>query len=381
MPVAARQSTSRLDRSRLIDVVVVAVTLTIGFAFLAVVVAETDPPRDEIVVQAAVGVAATLTLWWRRRWPLAVALLMVPLSFLSSMVQIAGLVAVFTVAVWRPAGVAVAAAVAFWLPTLVLHGIESDADTSYLAAVLFSATLSAAAMGWGMFVRARRQLLASLRERAHRAEAEQHERVSRAQQAERTRIAREMHDVLGHRLSLLGMHAGALEYRPDASPSELAAAAGTVREQARLALRDLREIVGVLRDGSEEPTTPQPTLADLPELVAESTTAGMRVDAHLDVADAPNPTGRHAYRIVQEALTNARRHAPGEVVVLRVEGDATRGITITTTNAVVDGSRDDGAASGLVGMAERARLVGGRLEHGRSGDGRYTLTAWLPWST
>ena len=190
-----------------------------------------------------------------------------------------------------------------------------------------------------------------------------------------------MHDVLGHRLSLLGMHAGALEYRPDASPAELAAAAGTVREQAGLAMRDLREIVGVLREDVAEPTTPQPTLADLPALVAESTRAGMRVDARLDVAAAPNPTGRHAYRIVQEALTNARRHAPGEVVVLRVEGDARHGITITTTNPVAAVSCRDGAANGLVGMAERARLVGGRLEHGTTVDGRYRLTAWLPWST
>ena len=322
-----------------------------------------------------------VALWWRRRWPLAIALLMVPLSFLSSMVQIAGLVAVFGVAVRRRAAVAVVAAVAFWLPTLILHGIDADADWSYLAAVLFSATLAAAAMGWGMFVRARQQLVASLRERAQRAEAEQHERVARAQQAERARIAREMHDVLGHRLSLLGMHAGALEYRPDASPAELAAAAGTVREQARLALRDLREIVGVLREDSDAPSTPQPTLADLPALVAESTTAGMHVDAHLDLADAPTPTGRHAYRIVQEALTNARRHAPGEVVELRVDGDARRGINITTTNRVVGGSGGDGPANGLVGMAERARLVGGRLEHGTSNDGTYTLTAWLPWST
>ena len=278
-PVTARRFTSRLGRRRIVDLVVIAATLTVGFVFLAAVITETGPPPGEVVVQAVVGVSATLLLWWRRRWPLAVALLMVPLSFLSSMVQIAGLVAVFTVAVCCRAGVAVAAAAAFWLPTLILHALASDSGQSYLAAVLFSATLAAAAMGWGMFVRARHQLLASLTERAQRAEDEQHERVTRAQQAERTRIAREMHDILGHRLSLLGMHAGALEYRPDASPAELAAAAGTVREQAGLALRDLRQIVGVLREDSDEPTTPQPTLADLPALVAESTVAGLRVDA------------------------------------------------------------------------------------------------------
>ena len=169
-----------------------------------------------------------------------------------------------------------------------------------------------------------------------------------------------MHDVLGHRLSLLGMHAGALEYRPDASPAELAAAAGTVREQARLALRDLREIVGVLREESDEPTTPQPTLADLPALVAESTTAGLRVDAHLDVIDPPNPTGRHAYRIVQEALTNARRHAPGEVVVLRVEATPAAGSTSRPPTRSSGESRD--RRSG-----ERAR------RHGRAGPaGRWT---------
>ena len=189
-----------------------------------------------------------------------------------------------------------------------------------------------------------------------------------------------MHDVLGHRLSLLSLHAGALEYRPEAPPAELTAAAGTVREQAQLALRDLRAIVGVLREDGAEPTNPQPTLADLPALVAESTMAGMRLDAHLDVAASPNPAGRHAYRIVQEALTNARRHAPGELVELRVAADATRGITITASNPVVDVPPGDHAASGLVGMTERARLVGGRLEHDTS-DGRYTLSAWLPWST
>ena len=369
------------DRARRVDAIVVVVAMAVGAAFLVAVVVENNPPRGEVAIQAIVGVVATLALWWRRRWPMAIALLMVPLSFVSAMVQVAGLVAVFTVSVLRRAALAVTAAVAFWLPTLVLHRIDADSVESYLAAVAFSATLAAAAMGWGMFVRARQQLVASLHQRALRAEADQHDRVARARQAERTRIAREMHDVLGHRLSLLSMHAGALEYRPDASPAELAEAAGTVREQARLALGDLRDIVAVLRDDSEEPQRPQPTLDDLPALVAESTTAGMSVDAYFDVPVAPAPTGRHAYRIVQEALTNARRHAPGEVVVLRVEGDEARGLTITTTNRVVGHPSSDCAASGLVGMAERARLVGGRLDHGTTIDGTYRVTAWLPWST
>ncbi len=102
---------------------------------------------------------------------------------------------------------------------------------------------------WGMFVRARRQLVHSLRERARRAEAEQQLRVEQARHHERERIAREMHDVLAHRISLLSLHAGALEFRPDAPAVEVAKAAGVIRDSAHQALQDLREVIGVLRGG------------------------------------------------------------------------------------------------------------------------------------
>ena len=170
-------------------------------------------------------------------------------------------------------------------------------------------------VAWGMFVRARRQLVLSLRDRAERAEAEQQLRVEQARQQERTRIAREMHDVLAHRISLLSLHAGALEFRPDAAPDEVARAAGVIRASAHEALEDLREVIGVLRDGSEagEPERPQPTLADLPALVDESR-AGRACACARGPArrrrGRPAGTGRSAYRIVQEGLTNARKHAP-----------------------------------------------------------------------
>ena len=106
----------------------------------------------------------------------------------------------------------------------------------------------AALVGWGQLARARRALIASLRERARRAEAEQGRRVAEARTAERTRIAREMHDVLAHRLSLLATYAGALEYRPDAPPEQLARAAGVVRAGVHQALDELREVIGVLRE-------------------------------------------------------------------------------------------------------------------------------------
>lgn len=184
--------------------------------------------------------------------------------------------------------------------------------------------LTVATVGWGMFVRSKRQLMVSLRDRARRAETEARLRAEQAQRLAREAIAREMHDVLAHRLTLLSVHAGALEFRPDAPRDEIARAAGVIRESAHEALQDLREIIGVLRAGdSEDAGRPQPTLAALDTLVAESRQAGMKVTLDQRVTSAasvPASVGRTAYRIVQEALTNARKHAPGAEVTVAVAG-------------------------------------------------------------
>jgi signal transduction histidine kinase len=197
-----------------------------------------------------------------------------------------------------------------------------------------------------------------------------------------------MHDVLAHRISLLSLHAGALEFRPDAPPDEVARAAGVIRSSAHQALEDLRVVIGVLRDDPDggEPERPQPTLADLPALIDESRGAGMRVahDWRLP-ADAvvPEGLGRNAYRIVQEGLTNARKHARGSAVDVSVEGAPGAGLTIEIRNRLpvgaFAGAEIPGAGTGIVGLTERAALAGGRLEHGRTDAGDYRLWAWLPW--
>jgi signal transduction histidine kinase len=194
-----------------------------------------------------------------------------------------------------------------------------------------------------------------------------------------------MHDVLGHRLSLLSVHAGALEFRPDAPAEEVARAAKVIRESAHQALQDLREIVGVLRAPVGE--LPQPTLVDLPQLVAESARAQMQVDLRTEVHDpVPESTGRTAYRIVQEALTNARKHAPGTAVQVRLSGTPGQGLTVEVHNAApaTDPGQEAAATSaplgqGLIGLAERVTLADGRLEHGPTADGGWRLSAWLPW--
>src|SRR5439155_16337511 len=134
-----------------------------------------------------------------------------------------------------------------------------------------------------------------------------------------------MHDVLAHRISLLSLHAGALEFRPDASPEEVARAAAVIRASAHQALEDLRAVIGILRDGADgdAPQPPQPTLAALPELLEESRGAGMRLHADVRIADlaaVPGSVGRHALRILQEALTNDRKHSAGATANVRLEG-------------------------------------------------------------
>jgi len=194
-----------------------------------------------------------------------------------------------------------------------------------------------------------------------------------------------MHDVLAHRLSLLSVHAGALEFNPDAPPEEVAAAASVIRESARSALDELRGVIGVLReDGSSDSLTqpPQPTLADLDALVAESRAAGMRITAEIELGEATTSgaAGRTAYRIVQEGLTNARKHAPGAAVTLSVrarDGDLRVQVRSLAPVAVVAAPLP-GAGTGLIGLAERVTLAGGELEHGVDPEGAFVLRARLP---
>jgi signal transduction histidine kinase len=334
------------------------------------------------------GAIASLALWWRRRWPVQVALFIAALNTFSASSALAGAVAVFTVAVHRRAAVAIALGALSVAVTPIFLSIHPDDETSFWVDMVVAVLAIGAVIAWGMFVRARRQLILSLRDRAERAEAEQHLRVEQARQHERTRIAREMHDVLAHRISLLSLHAGALEFRPDAPPDEVARAAGVIRASAHDALEDLRTVIGVLREAPDggDPERPQPTLGELPALIDESRQAGthVRFESRVeDVAAVPATTGRSAYRIVQEGLTNARKHAQGAAVEVVIDGGPGIGLTIEIRNRLPVGvgaePRIPGTGTGIVGLAERASLAGGRLEHGFTPAGDHRLWAWLPW--
>jgi signal transduction histidine kinase len=268
------------------------------------------------VVAGALGCAA---LWLRRRWPVELTLALVALSVVSGLVAVAMVVALFTVAVHRPPRTTAVVFACSLLAPLAYIVLRPEPGTPWVLMFLLGVAVQGGAVGWGLSVRHRRQLLLSERDRATRAETEAQLRAEQAQHRAREEIAREMHDVLGHRLSLLSMHAGALEFRPDAPAEQVADAAKVIRESAHQALQDLREVIGVLRAPVGE--LPQPTLADVQMLLAESGRAGMRVELRTETSGpAPEGIGRTAYRIVQEALTNARKHAPGAEVRVRLAG-------------------------------------------------------------
>lgn len=336
-----------------------------------------------------IGALACAAVWLRRRWPVGLAVAMVLVSVVSDTAGGASAVALFTLAVHRPFRyVGWIGGVSIGLMPFI-YWVRPDADVPFLVAVFFGVLINASVIGWGMFVRSRRQLLLSLRDRAIRAENEATLRAEQAQRLARESIAREMHDVLAHRLTLLSVHAGALEFRPDAPRQEIVRAAGVIRESAHEALQDLREVIGVLRGGGsdgEASGRPQPTLAALETLVAESREAGMKVALDHRVPDSaavPAAVGRTAYRIAQEGLTNARKHAPGAEVTVLVSGAPGEGLTLSVRNPPPPGDVPNvpGSGQGLIGLTERATLAGGRIEHGSADDGGFRVDAWLPWDS
>jgi signal transduction histidine kinase len=378
----------RTARDWVVDTLAFAIAVFGGLVIYGDTHDHNSYPEWFIAVDLLFGIGMCIALWWRRRYPVALAVAAVVVGAFSAMGGAAAAIAFFSLAVHRPFRV-VAPLVAGVLATQPIYmAIYPQQDVPYWVGLALSILIIGVVVIWGMFVRSRRQLLVTLRERAERNETEQRLRVEQARTQERARIAREMHDVLAHRISLLSLHAGALEFRPDAPPDEVARAAGVIRSSAHQALEDLRAVIGVLRDDPDgtAPERPQPVLTDLPALIDESRAAGMRVAYtwHLAPETAvPEALGRNAYRIVQEGLTNARKHARGSAVDVAVSGGPGDGLEIEVRNRLpvgaVAGAPIPGTGTGIIGLAERTSLAGGRLEHGRTDAGDYRLWAWLPW--
>ncbi|MCW2815840.1 MAG: histidine kinase, dimerization and phosphoacceptor region [Nocardioides sp.] len=359
-----------------------ALLMVVVSGFVWATIAQRMTP-ERFALDVALGVPAVALVWFRRRRPMTVAVLTLLCSAGSA--TAAGPAALASVSlssrrVW-PQVVAIGL-LNVGVATVFLRVHPAQETQTWWVALGTNIAFTAGMLAVGMYLGSRRELLWTLRARAERAEAEQELRAGQSRLEERGRIAREMHDVLAHRISQISMRAGALAYRDDLPPDDLREGVGVIRDAANQALDDLRGVLGVLRDGEGVLHAPQPTYADLDELVDEARRAGLRVDWTADVGDEPVPdaTGRTLYRVVQEGITNARKHAPGAEVSIALHGSPDAGIDVAVLNPLGFGpSAAPGAGLGLVGLAERAELAGGRIEH-RAVGGRFELRCWIPWA-
>lgn len=296
----------------------------------------------------------------------------------------------------------------YWIPVVALLSavvsffvfpVESSVGDLLLVTALTLA-MTALPVVIGLLRWSRRRQLRALRSEAATAHREA-QAVIRAEQAraektraeERTRIAREMHDTLSHRLALISTYAGALDYREDLDRETVRATARLVQQTASTASAELRTVLDVLREDPTD-TRPEPDLRQVDDLIQQVRSTGVTVDSVVqrpDLAQIPDTISRALYRMVQEALTNAVKHAPGAPVAIRWHGDDQR-VMLTVTNPLTEtnplrrgpGARDAGAGGsassggfGLIGLDERARALGGNVKTSQSAH-EFRLEATVP---
>ncbi|WP_320778331.1 sensor histidine kinase [Streptomyces sp. CRN 30] len=331
----------------------------------------------------ACALLAALVLPLRRHLPLAAFLLTIPSALFTDAV-FAPLAALYTLSSLdhRRSLLALCGllyAVSDFLPWRwwELRADSFAADDLGIAPVAYSVAWATAPVFLGQLVQARRELSLRL---AEISEAREHERLLTAQSvlsSERAQLAREMHDVVAHQVSLIAVQAGALQV--GTRDEETRQAAATIRRLSVQTLEELRHMVSVLRAAGSRPTelTPQPSLADLRRLVD---TSGIEAELRADLPGTlPPPVQRAVYRTVQEALTNVRKHAPGATATigLRREGGTVR-VTVTNTAPTRPALPLPGAHHGLIGLRQRAELLGGTVTTGPTADGGYELRLELP---
>jgi signal transduction histidine kinase len=269
------------------------------------------------------------------------------------------------------------------LALVVLARMLVVSEVSVLFAVVVTVLVVGVPVLLGLWIGIRRALIGHLRDEAERLEREQLLDAERAKAQERARIAREMHDVVAHRVGLMVLHAGALEMSL-ADPAT-AQQAALVRQTGREALQELRDILGVLREGEDGAMLdPQPTLADLDRLVQQSRDAGMAVSVAVDGTRRrlPATVERTAYRLVQEALTNVHKHAANATTEVGVRyGREELEVAVRNArpaNGPHPGLALAGGGHGLVGLRERVTLLGGTFQAGPRLDGGFEVRASIP---
>jgi signal transduction histidine kinase len=377
----------RLVRRYWFDALVLA-GIGVGIAGVVVGQGRTDGPTGPLWFDVLAIVAILSPLFVRRRFPfgapVAVGAAVVLTTFVDPRVTpyafvtfLAGCAAVFLVGLLRDRSLAAAGlAVALGVEVLVAYKDPKGNLGAFIVTSIVLAILWTIAFALGR----KFQEADEAKKRASRAEREREERARSAVTEERARIARELHDVVGHSVSVMTVQASAVRrlLRPDQERERQALL--IVEQTGREALAEMRRMVGVLRRPEEAPAlAPQPSLEHLDKLVEQAREAGLPVELRIEGDPLPLPAGLDltAYRLVQEGLTNALKHARAqhaEVLVHYSDGH----VELTVSDDGRGAGDRDGGGHGLVGMRERVTVYGGELEAGPRPEGGYRLRARLP---
>ncbi|GAB3563921.1 sensor histidine kinase [Spelaeicoccus albus] len=358
------------------------------------------------------ALACDVTLFWRRRvpWlPVAAGLLLTVVLQMDALLALVG-VASFVgrrrgkgTMLWTAAAIGAAA----WAgirdglrpadhsaTSLILDlGDETGAQPQqFIVAIVVTAVAIGAAVAYGLIRRSRREV--KVAEQRTLGEKRRGDSLSTtvARQDEREMLAQEVHDALAHRLSLISLQSQSLKVLAKSADPAVAAAATALQSNAHKSLDDLRNLIGVLREPAAEsprphaevPLPPGVGLTDLQELVETSRRAGMTINSSIllsDTAGASPLLDKAAYRVVQEALTNVQKHSPSSPVWLWVRAEAGNGVLIRVVNPIgAVGPLDaTGCGAGVVGMRERAAMLGGTTDIGPDGHGSFLVDVHLPW--
>ncbi|MGW2615930.1 sensor histidine kinase [Streptomyces sp. NPDC001500] len=335
--------------------------------------------RHPALVVVTALVCGTALLVPRLRWPVAPLLVTVATAWWGWPLLPMLAVALFDLAVDRRARVAVGCAVGALGANLLSYRATSLWTSQSYASTLFLPVLAVLV---GLWQGSRRRLVQALAADVEHLSVETRLREEAARIAERSRIAAEMHDVLAHRLSLIALHTGVLTTKSDSLPAPVAERLGLLRTTSVEALADLRDVLGVLRDPDATPAGAAlaPMMREVGELADEARAAGQHIELTVEGCPEEAPTTHRlaVYRIVQEALTNARKHADGAPVTVRV-GYQPPATLVEVTNPPGAARADAvGSGYGLVGLRERVTALGGGLQSGPAGAGAWRLAARIP---
>ena len=376
------------------DVAVVVVVLALAVADLAAAGSDDSTERGADWLAYGLAGVGAVSLWWRRRAPVAVLAVVVAvltavyMREYGAFLSVVGLPAIYAVAAHddhrQRAWSAMVLASVVLLVAASFSLLDTDDGFNYFALISMASFL-AAAMVAGVVVRNRQRTFADTERRAAIAEADRAVEAERAASRERSRIAREMHDVLAHSMSVIAVQAAGGKEIARTDPDRAVEVFGRIEAVGRESLAELRRMLGVLRD---EPAggpalTPQPGLADIAAIVEQSTAAGVATELVVDGSPRDLAPGIElaAFRIVQEALTNVRKHAgrtARSTVRIGYRPDELLLEVVDDGRGAASGLATAGTGHGLIGMRERVEVYGGEMSCGPRAGGGYAVRVRLP---